>query len=74
LKPYGKKIGRGLKGSRFLDNGCPCCGREHDHKGATRQALNKEIVDILKEQIKAEEEERLKSRLEAMEFSRRLRF
>jgi hypothetical protein len=44
LKPYGKKIGRGLKGSRFLDNGCPCCGREHDHKGATRQKAKQEIL------------------------------
>ena len=49
MKPYGKKIGRGLKGSRFLDNGCPCCGREHDHKKATRQAFNQEIMKISKD-------------------------
>lgn len=66
MKPYGKKIGRGLKGSRFLDNGCPCCGREHDHKGATRQALKEEIKSIFKEiEITKEDRELL------LKFSRR---
>lgn len=74
MKAYGKKVGRGLKGSRFLDNGCPCCGREHDHKGATRQALNKELVDIIKEQIEKEDEAKLHSMTEADKFARKLKF
>lgn len=53
MKQYGKKIGRGLKGSRYLDNGCPCCGREHDNKGATRSANKKEIEVFLNELYEA---------------------
>lgn len=49
MRPYGKKIGRGLKGSRFLDNGCPCCGREHSNKSSTRQYSKIEIGKLLKD-------------------------
>jgi hypothetical protein len=50
MKQYGKKIGRGLKNNRNLDNGCPCCGREYDNKTATRIQEKKEIKKTVEEQ------------------------
>jgi DNA repair exonuclease SbcCD ATPase subunit len=74
MKRYGKKISRGIKGSRFLDNGCPCCGREHDNKGATRQALKKEVLEKIKQILKEEEEARFQAMVERAEFAKKLTF